>query len=195
MKKLFLSIFILFCLVNSFPADHGIYLLTNNNIQADFSQVVFDVKVAIENAGFQIIAERDMATPDGVSEDGQDSCGFSGKLLMFKSDDYNMILTSFGNKYLAVAFLKIGIYETDNGVMINMADLETINRIAFNDMDDETYQKAVGETLPFKKKIVDAMHSLKYGDKVEEAMDPKRDTEALRGGDRDMFMMVGRMTS
>ena len=61
-------------------------------------------------------------------------------------------------------------------------------------MDDETYQKAVGETLPFKKKIVDAMHSLKYGDKVEEAMDPKRDTEAIRGGDRDMFMMVGRMT-
>jgi len=194
MKKLLLSVFILFSLVNNFPADHGIYLLTNTNIQNDFSQVVNDVKIAIENASFQLLAERDIATPDGVREDGENICGFNGRLLMFKSDDYNKSLSSFGNKYLVASFLKIGIYETDNGIMISIADPETINRIVFNDMDDEPYQKAIDETIPYKTKIINALHSLEYGEKVDEAMEPKRTTDELRGGDRDMFMMVGRMT-
>jgi hypothetical protein len=194
MKKLFLSLFILFSTINLFPADHGIYLLTNKNIQKDFTQVVDDVKAAIENSGFNFLAERDIATPDGVRENGEDLCGFKGKLLLFTSDAYIKMLTSFGNKYLVASFLKIGIYETNKGIMINIADPETINRIVFNDMDDEPYDKAVNQTLPFKAKIIEALHSLGYGEKVNEAMEPKRETEELRDADRDMFMMVGPMT-
>ena len=113
---------------------------------------------------------------------------------MFSSDEYIQMLTSFGNKYLVASFLKIGIYETDNGIMINIADPETINRIVFNDLDDENYEKAVSSTLPYKQKVVSALHSLGYGSNVEEAMEPKRETGELRDADRDMFMMVGPMT-
>ena len=113
---------------------------------------------------------------------------------MFTSDDYIKILTSFGNKYLVASFLKVGVYETDEGIMINIADPETINRIVFNDMDDESYEQAVNQTLPYKTKIIDALHSLSYGDKVNDAMEPKRETGELRDADRDMFMMVGPMT-
>jgi len=194
MNKLLLTIIILFTSFNLFPADHGIYLLTNTNIQNGYEQVTSDVVKAIENAGFRILETRKMATPDGVREDGEDICGFRAQLIMFSSDEYIQMLTSFGNKYLVASFLKIGIYETDKGIMINIADPETINRIVFNDLDDEDYEKAVSLTLPFKQNIVSALHSLGYGNNVEDAMEPKRETDELRGGDRDMFMMVGRMT-
>ncbi|MFC2094214.1 hypothetical protein ACFLSH_01165 [Bacteroidota bacterium] len=194
MKKSLVIIIILFTSFNLFPADHGIYLLTNKDIKTDFKQVSDDVVKAIENAGFRLLGTRDMATPDGVRENGEDICGFKGKLVMFSSDEYIQMLTSFGNKYLVASFLKIGIYETVNGIMINIADPETINRIVFNDLDDENYEKAVSLTLPYKQKIVSALHSLDYGNNVEEAMEPKRETDELRDADRDMFMMVGPMT-
>jgi hypothetical protein len=189
-----LIIIILLTSINLFSADHGIYLLTNTNIQNGYEQVTSDVIKAIENAGFRILGTRKMATPDGVRENGEDICGFRAQLIMFSSDEYIQILTSFGNKYLVASFLKIGIYETDKGININIADPETINRIVFNDLNDENYEKAVSLTLPYKQKILSALHSLDYGNDVEEAMDPKRETDELRGGDRDMFMMVGRMT-
>jgi len=194
MKKLFLSLFILFSSIHLFPADHGIYLLTNKNIKTEFVQVSDDVIKAIENAGFRILGTREITTPDNVREDGEDLCGFRSKLIMFTSDDYMKMLTSFGNKYLVSSFLKAGVYETDESIMINIADLETINRIVFNDMDDEPYEQAVNQTLSYKTKIIDALHSLSYGDNVNEAMEPKRETGELRDADRDMFMMVGPMT-
>jgi len=177
-----------------FPADHGIYLLTNSNIQNGYEKVTSNVVEAIEKTGFRILGTRNMATPDGVRENGEDICGFRAQLIIFSSDEYIQMLTSFGNKYLVASFLKIGIYETDNGIMINIADPETINRIVFNDLNDENYEKAVASTLPYKQKIVSALHSLGYGNNVEEAMEPKRETGELRDADRDMFMMVGPMT-
>jgi len=194
MKKLLISLFILFLAVNLFPADHGIYLLTNKNVQKDFTTVSDAVVNAVKDAGFTVLAVRDISTPDRVREEGEDICGFKGRLILFTNDDYIKMLTSFGDKYLVASFLKIGIYQTDKGININIADPETINRIIFNDMDDEPYQKGVNQTLPFKKKIVDALHSLNLGENVEEAMEPKRETDELRDADRDMFMMVGPMT-
>ena len=43
------------------------------------------------------------------------------------------MLTSFGNKYLVASFLRVGVYETDEGIQVIIADPETINRIIFND--------------------------------------------------------------
>jgi hypothetical protein len=192
MKKLFLII--LFTSIYLFPADLGIYLLTNKNIQEDFNTVINDVFTAIEKDGYRILDTRDISTPDRVREDVEDICGFNGKLVMFTSDDYIKMLTSFDNKYLVASFLKIGIYETDKGIEINIADIETINRIVFNDMGDSEYANAITETHPYKTKIIDALHSLPYGDKVEDAMEPIRETDELRDADRDMFMMVGPMT-
>jgi hypothetical protein len=195
MKNIFLILVFVFNIF-SFAADdeHGMFMLTMKNINGDFNQVCEQVKEVIHSSGFNILDTRDVATPDIVREDGKNLCGFHGKLIIFSSDEYVKMLTSFGNKYLVGSFLRAGVYETNEGIQVIIADPETINRIVFNDLNDEQYKKAVDKTLPVKKKIVDALHSLNLGTNVEESREPKRDTEDLRDASKDMFMMVGDMT-
>jgi hypothetical protein len=174
--------------------EHGMYMLTVKNLQGDFNETINTVKSSLQSTGFEIIGERDISTPDIVREDGKDICGFKGKLFVFSSSDFTKMLTSFGNKYLAASFLRVGIHQTNEGIQIIIADPETINRIIFNDLNDEQYQDAINKTLPFKKKIIAALHKLNNGSKVKEVREPKRTAEELRDADRDMFMMVGPMT-
>ncbi|MGB5529173.1 MAG: hypothetical protein WBQ32_04315 [Ignavibacteriaceae bacterium] len=174
--------------------DHGMYMFTVKNAKGDFNTISTSVVKAIESAGFRILADRDVATPDRVREDGKNLCGFKGKLIVFTNDDYIKMLTSFGNKYLVASFLRVGIHETNEGIQIIIADPETINRIIFNDLDDEKYQQAIDKTLPFKSKIISALHSLNAGANVKESREPERSSDDLREASRDMFMMVGPMT-
>jgi len=174
--------------------EHGMYMLTVKNIQGDINEINNAVVSNLKSAGFYIIGERDVTTPDNVREDGEDICGFKGKLIVFSSDDYTKTLSSFGNKYLAASFLRVGIHQTENGIQVIIADPETINRIIFNDLNDEQYDKAVSKTLPFKTKIITALHKISGGTKVKEVREPKRPAEDIRDADRDMFMMVGPMT-
>ena len=174
--------------------DHGMYMLTVKNAKGDFNSISTSVTKAIESAGFRILADRDVATPDRVREDGKNLCGFKGKLIVFTNDDYIKMLTSFGNKYLVASFLRVGIHETNEGIQIIISDPETINRIIFNDLDDSKYKQAIDKTLPFKSKIISALHSLNAGANVKESREPKRSSDDLREASKDMFMMVGPMT-
>jgi len=194
MKKLFSLLFILSLLTFSFAADHGMYMLTVKNIKGNYSSVCEQVKQTIQSAGFRILADREITTPDRVKKDQKDLCGYKGKLLVFTSDDYIKLLTSFGNKYLAASMLRVGVHETNEGIQIIIADPETINRIIFNDLNDGQYNKIIKSTLPYKNKIIDALHSLKLGTNVKEAREPKRSTDDLRDASKDMIMMVGDMT-
>jgi len=188
------SLLLFSSVINADDVEHGMYMLTVKNAKGDLNSVSSSVVKAVESAGFRILAERDVATPDEVREDGKDICGFKGKLIVFTNDDYIKMLTSFGNKYLVASFLRVGIHETNEGIQIIIADPETINRIVFNDLDDTKYKQAIDKTLPYKTKIISALHALNLGTNVEESRDPKRSTEDLREASRDMFMMVGPMT-
>ncbi len=174
--------------------QHGMFMQTMKNIKGDYSKVCDQVKQVIQSNEFNLLAEREIATPDLTKKENEDLCGYKGKIFIFTSDDYVKMLTSFGNKYLVASFIRIGVYETNEGVQVIIADPETINRIVFNDLDDEPYNKVVSKTLPYKKKIIDALHSLNLGSNVEESREPKRDTDDLRDASKDMFMMVGDMT-
>ena len=194
MKKLFALLIISGLLSFSFAADHGMYMLTVKNIKGDYNTVYDQVKQSILSAGFKVLAEREITTPDQVKKDKKILCGYKGKLLVFTNDEYVKMLTSFGNKYLVASMLRVGIHETNEGIQVIIADPETINRIIFNDLKDDQYNKVVKNTLPYKNKIVDALHSLKIGTNVKEAREPKRSTDDLRDASKDMFMMVGDMT-
>ncbi len=194
MKKLFSLLIISSLLTFSFAADHGMYMLTVKNIKGHYSSVSEQVKQAIQSAGFRVLADREITTPDRVKKDQKNLCGYKGKLIVFTSDDYVKMLTSFGNKYLAASMLKVGVHETNEGIQVIIADPETINRIIFNDLKDDQYNKAVKNTIPYKNKIIDALHALKLGTNVNEAREPKRSTDDLRDASKDMIMMVGDMT-
>lgn len=44
------------------------------------------------------------------------------------------MVTACGNKYLIASFIRVGIYETQNGIQVTIGDIETSNRIVFNDL-------------------------------------------------------------
>ncbi len=193
-KKFFLIIYIFLFISTASAADHGIYMRVVKNIKGDYTKVCASIKQSLQSAGFKILADHDITTPDKVKEDRKDLCGYRGKLFVFTNDDYIKAITSFGNKYLSAGFLRVGIHETNEGIQIIIADPETIDRIIFNDLNDDLYNKAVKKIVPFKTKIIDAIHSLNLGSNVKEVREPKRSDEDIRDASKDMIMMVGDMT-
>jgi len=194
-----LIIFLTIVITIPTPAtDHGIYFQTHKNINGNIETIKSTVKQLIEKAGFTILADLDVAVPDLVRENPKEHSGYKAKLLVFTSDEYVKQLTSFGNKYVVAGFLRVGLYETADGIQIVIADPETINRIIFNDLWEndkiEEYSKIAMKSKTLKSKIVSTIHKFDGGVKVEEPKSPIRDEEDLRESSRDMFMMVGPMT-
>ena len=181
-----------------FASDHGIYLQTHTKINSNIDLVENTLAEKISSAGFSILSRTNITVPDNVTEDSSEHCGFNAKLIVFKSDKYTQMLASFGNKYLVAGFLRVGIYETPEGVNVAIADPETINRIVFNDLyendEEEKYNDIVEKTKEFKSNLVKLLHEIDLGEKVEIAMEPIRDDEDLAESSKDMFMMVGPMT-
>ena len=175
-------------------SDHGIYLRTQENISGSIEEIVTQISTNLQSAGYKILSQREMAVPDLIRKKNDENCGYRAFLLVSQKSDYTEYVTSFGNRYLVAAFLKAGIYETGDGIQINIADPETINRIVFNDLNDSEYDKAISGTLSYKNNLISTIHKLKAGEEVQLAHEPVRSAKDLRKANKDMFMMVGPMT-
>lgn len=198
MNKKAILVLIFFYSTQLIASDHGIYLKVLQNSAEEIDSVGSNIVFLLENSGFDIQAYRNIATPNIVREDSSEQCAFRAQLIVFSSNDYSSFLSGFDNKYLIAGLLRIGLYETEEGLQVTITDPETINRIVFNDLwenDEETlYDSVITETISFKKKLVDLIHSTELGEAVELSMEPIRDDEDLKEASRDMFMMVGPMT-
>lgn len=195
-----LSKIILILLLNSliFASDHGIYLKVVSGINKNIEEVGNNVKTLFDNSGFTILNYIDVSVPDVVREKENEKCGYKAKLLILSSKSFIKTITKYDNKYLTAAFIRIGIYESPEGVNIVIADPETINKIVFNDLyendQEKEYKKVVEETKTLKSALIKKIHSLAYGIKVAQNMPPIRSDKDLMESARDMFMMVGKMT-
>jgi len=194
MRNLFILILIVLFSSLVFPSEHGMYLLTVSNIQQDIHQTSDLINSKLSESGYSVLSNLDIKTPDYVREDSTEICGFKANLIVFASEDYSKLLTSYGNKYLVASFLRIGIYETESGVQVSIANPETINRVIFNDQPEDQYSEIVTKTKVYRKNLVQLIHALNLVENVEREMEPIRDDEDLWEGSRDMFMMVGKMT-
>ncbi|MCW8849780.1 MAG: hypothetical protein OQJ81_07360 [Melioribacteraceae bacterium] len=198
--KLKLVVFcaVLFSIITLNASDHGIYLLTNKNINVSIDQASSKIAESFKAAGYDILFNDYLKSPDYVREDSSEHCGFKAKLLVLSKDEYTNFLTSYGSKYLVGSFIKIGIYENENGTNVAITDFETINRIIFNDLyendDEETYNEIIEITKIYKKDFISILHKTIGNKKVEQPMPPIRDDEDLAESSRDMFMMVGPLT-
>ncbi len=181
-----------------FPSQHGIYLHTVANIKGDINKVGEELKVKLKNAGYNILNYTDVATPDIVRQKKEEQCNFKAKLILLGSNDFTKMITARGNKYLAAAFIRIGIYESQDGIQVVIADPETINRVVFNDLwesgKENDYNQIIAKTKEFKTNLIKTIHSIGTGNNIEKPMEPIRSDEDLRESSRDMFMMVGKMT-
>jgi hypothetical protein len=185
---------ILFLSASLLAGEHGIYLRVAKQVQGDFATVKETVKNSLDSAGFNILADLDLATPALVREEPSKRSGYKAGVLVLSNDAYTGILTSYGNKYLVAGMLRVGFYENNDGLNINIIDPETINRIVFNDIDNKQYEDIIQSTQPIKEKLITAIHGSVGGINEMLVMEPIRSTEALREADADMFMMVGDMT-
>jgi hypothetical protein len=137
MRKLSILLSLVIFFINSNASDHGIYLHTVSNIQGDMDNVKSSLLKTLSSSEFKVVAALDIKTPDYVRENSSEYCGYSAYLIVLTSDTYTKLITSHGTKYLIAGFLRIGVYETPGGIQINLANPETINRIIFNDLEDE----------------------------------------------------------
>lgn len=189
---------ILFFTQLTFASEHGIYLMTNKSVNEDIETVVRKITTSIKQSNFSLLHSSQSHVPDYVREDSTEHCGFKAHLIVVSSPSYTRMLTSYHSKYLVAGFIKIGIYETPEGVNVVITDLETINRIVFNDLyendQEDIYKEVIAKTIVYKEKIVDMLHYSVEGEKVKLSMPPIRDDEDLEESSRDMFMMVGPLT-
>ena len=196
LKKLIVLVVLSFAGI--LPASqHGMYVLAGKNIRQDIDSVGAKLLENVESNNFKVLNYYELATPDIVREKDEDKCKFRVKEIVFTSDDYIKMLTSYGNKYLVAAFFRIAVYENPEGVQIVLADPETINRIIFNDLaeDDEAkYNEVINKTVSFKNDILSTIYGCKFGEKLNVMMEPIRDDDDLAEASKDMFMMVGPLT-
>jgi len=195
-KLIFITIFL--AGINIHATNHGMYLKTMTNIKGNIEQVSTNLKSILASAGYNVLNEYEVSTPDLVRKNPGEHSGYKARLIVFTSDEYVEMLTSYGNKYLVASFLRVGLYETAEGIQIVIADPGTINRIIFNDMWENDfeydYKEIIKSTIEFKNKLVTSLHSIGIGENVEEMMEPIRSDEDIREASRDMFMMVGKLT-
>ena len=196
--RLMVFCIVLFAMITLNASDHGIYLLTNKNINASIDEASSKIADSFKSAGYDVLYNDYVKSPDYVREDSLEHCGFKAKLIILKKDSYTNLLNSYGSKYLVGGFLKIGIYEDEKGTNVAITDLETINRIIFNDLyendKEDIYSQVIEKTKTYKKEIISILHNSIGNEKVEQPMPPIRDDEDLAESSRDMFMMVGPLT-
>ena len=198
MKSIKVIIITMLFAISLYASDHGIYLKTHENISEDISMVEDTITKKIAESGYSVLYNSDITTPDYVREEKEEHCGFKAKIIVFTSDEFTKLITSEGNKYLIAGFLRVGIYQDQNGVNVNIVDPETITRIVFNDLYEndkvDEYNKIVEKSKSFKSELVKVLHSVNLGNQVNIPMEPIRDDEDLAESSKDMFMMVGPMT-
>jgi len=174
------------------------YLLTNKNVKGNIEQIQKQIVEALNESEFNVLASLNIHTPDYVRKNKDEHCGFKAHLIVFSSNDYQKMLTSFGTKYLVAGFLKIGIYETPKGINVVILDPETISRIVFNDLYENDkraeYSTVVNKTKKYKNKIISLLHNTVGGEHVKTNMPPIRENDDLAESSKDMFMMVGPLT-
>ena len=198
MKVKLLCLLLMVFVIQIKASEHGIYLMTNKKVQGNIEQIQKQIVDALNESEFNILASVNIHTPDYVRKNKDEHCGFKAHLIVFSSKSYQKMLTSFGTKYLVAGFLKIGLYETPEGINVVILDPETISRIVFNDLYDNDkraeYSNAVNKTKIYKNKIVDLLHKTVGGEHVKIKMEPIRENDDLAESSKDMFMMVGPLT-
>ncbi|MDX1702187.1 MAG: hypothetical protein R3250_16290, partial [Melioribacteraceae bacterium] len=120
LKFVFSIHFLLLISTQIIASEHGIYLQTNRNINSDIQTVTENIISSLEGNQFTILNSIEVHTPDYVREDTLEHCGFKAQLIILSSSDYLEFLTSYDSKYLIAGFLKVGIYETHDGIQVNI---------------------------------------------------------------------------
>jgi hypothetical protein len=193
--KMLISILMMFTLFSVLTAsEHGMYIQVFKDVQGSPEDILTKLEETISGTEFTILNSMDVPTPNIVREKPETHSKFKAKLIILSNDYYTEMLTSFDQKYLVAGFFRIGLFQTQSGTQIVIADPETINRIICNDAEDAKYTEIIEKTIPFRTELISLLHTTELSEKTETALEPIRSDKFLKKGKKDMPMMVGKMT-
>jgi hypothetical protein len=147
------------------------------------------------DSGFELQSEGLVNAPDLVREKENDRDGRRGYLLVFSDADYLNSLAAIHPKYVAAGLSRIGLHEEPGGLRITCLQSETLARIVGNDLDEDAdYENMAQAGAAIAQRIRTLVGSAFGTEPAAIHMPPLRDTERIREGKKDMFMMVGPLT-
>lgn len=175
--------------------DYGVY--------EDLGLVSFDSPEAaavafvaglVGNRDLAVLQSRAVFPPDYVEEDPSDRDGRRGWLVCMQDHQLIQALANAGPKYVVAGQVRVGFHEEPAGLRMTMMQPETFVRIVANDMKEAPYLKLAAEGAAAAQRLRAVAKSAVGAPCPKRQMEPKRDGEDIFDADRDMFMMVGKLT-
>ena len=197
MKLIIRLMLVLFFMLNFnqvYSSDFGIYEKVVENATGTTEIIASLISEAIEVSEFDFLNRLKMNTPNLVRDDQSNHSQFDAYLILASSQTFNKQLVQFGNRYAANWILRIGVYQDEQGVHVQIANPETMTRIICNDLSDADYNKIIAETIQVKNRLRKVILDAVEGTSVAQQMPPVRSAEGIRKAKKDMVMMVGPMT-
>jgi hypothetical protein len=162
----------------------------------DLEAAAAKVETALQGAGLHVLGQAPYAGPDLVEDNPDKRDGRSGMLVLFEDAELSKALLAQSPRYYLAALQRVGIYhDADGGMRVTVLDAEMHLRVVANDLaDDAAYEKLAAAGAAAKARLLGALRQdLSLGDETL-ALGPVRDTQRIREGKKDMFMMVGPLT-
>ncbi|MBT3339672.1 MAG: hypothetical protein HOM34_09865 [Planctomycetes bacterium] len=175
--------------------EYGIY--------EDFGLVAYDSPemaakafiAGLDNqSGLTLLLSRASVAPDYVQEDADDKDGRAGWLICL---DDSALLTALANahpKYVVAGQIRVGFHQEPSGLRMTMLQPETFVRIVANDLKEDAYLALAKHGAAAAKRVRALAKTSVNAPCPGTHREPLREGEDIFDADRDMFMMVGKMT-
>jgi len=137
--------------VQAAQAEQGAYVKLFSGMKADIAKTTDDIKAALKDAGFEVIASYENGVPEG--------CDFRAMTVVFTDPEYaTKVLAGGPDKAFALP-LRIGVYQDESGLNVAVVNPVHLDRVFFlnNSMDDaadkelgkiEDALKGIGKLTP-----------------------------------------------
>lgn len=146
------------------------------------------------NAQLELLMSRAVTPPDYVQDDADERDGRRGWLICMEDHQLLDALAAAGPKYVVAGQVRVGFHEEPAGLRMTMLQPETFVRIVGNDMEKDAYLRLAAQAAAAAEHIRSVARATVHAPCPGTQMEPTRDGDELWDGDRDMFMMVGKMT-
>jgi len=146
------------------------------------------------NPQLSLLMSRAVTPPDYVQEDTDERDGRGGWLVCMEDHQLISALAAAGPKYVVAGQVRVGFHQEPAGLRMTMLQPETFVRIVANDMKKDAYLRLSAQAAAAAEHIRAVARATVHAACAGTQMEPTRDGEDIWDGDRDMFMMVGRLT-
>jgi hypothetical protein len=146
------------------------------------------------NTQLELLLSRAVTPPDYVEEDASDRDGRTGWLVCMEDHQLISALAAENAKYVVAGQVRIGFHQEPAGLRMTMLQPETFVRIVGNDLSKDAYLRLAAQGAAAAEHVRAVARKSVHAPCPGTHMEPTRDGDDIFDADRDMFMMVGKLT-